>query len=515
MADMKRFEFFKNTGGLNLRFNEMLIDSDEAETIVNLHATSTGSWSSKGIGYQTLNAIPIGSGAVIQQIYDYVDLTGQQYMVVAAGSEIYEMESGNGSVTSIGSGFNENGNFDFMTFKGLLIGCNGKEVPQKWDGTNTFESLEGWPPEIAGVTIGHPAFGEVFSNRVVFAGDSENPSMLYISELENPENFTPDTGATSAGAIQVSPGDGESITGLKTLFLPVENEEVLVVFKDNSTYVLSGKDANSFTLQKISDEFGVVNNRSIVLIGNELIFLSKEGVTSLSTATVQGNIITGFLSDKIRKLINNMNTNKLEECYVIHLRNRQEVWWCIPSGSSTKNQTILVMNYALSNAWSVREGIVSSCGSVINGKLYTGTYDGKVNQQLQGNTYNGEAIQWRYKTPYYDLSSPHVRKRINNIDLFFKQISQTDITVLSSWDFKRNIQEREERVLSIPPAILSTEYDSATYGTDYFNITGTSVLKMIPSGSGKFFQLEFSGSDVNKPVEIEGWTMSAIYGGQR
>ena len=126
-------------------------------------------------------------------------------------------------------------------------------------GAGSMAALDGWPAVIAGVTPGMPTFGEKFANRLVLSGDADNPSMIYISEFENPENYTPGEGATSAGAIQVSPGDGEAITGLRTLFLPLENEEVLVIFKERSTYMLTGNDADTFTLQKVSGEFGAVS----------------------------------------------------------------------------------------------------------------------------------------------------------------------------------------------------------------------------------------------------------------
>ena len=105
----------------------------------------------------------------------------------------------------------------------------------------------------------------------------------------------------------MSPGDGERITAIKTLYLPLENEEVLVIFKERSTYMLTGNDADTFTLQKVSGEFGAVSHQSVVQAGSELLFLSREGITSLSTATVQGNLTTGFISDRIRPAIDGLN----------------------------------------------------------------------------------------------------------------------------------------------------------------------------------------------------------------
>jgi hypothetical protein len=512
---MQTFQFFENTGGMNLRFNDLTLASGEAEEITNLHATTQGSWSSSNVGYIHLNSTALASGATVNALYDYTTLGGTTYLMAVAGDTLYTFEPSLGTSTALTSSLTADQHMNFVTFKGLLIGCNGVDSPIKWDGANPVSSLDGWPPTIAGITPGTPAISEIFANRLVFSGDSDNPSMIYISELENAENFTPGIGATSAGAIQVSPGDGEKITALKTLFLPLNNEEVLVIFKENSTYILSGDDADTFALQKISGEFGAVSHLSVILVGNELMFLSKEGVTSLSTATNQGNITTGFLSDKIRPQIDTLNRSALANSFAVHLRNRQEVWWFVADGSATQNQTVLVYNYGVNRAWSRRTGLSAASGVALNGKLYTGNYAGIVQQQLTGNSYNGQAISWTYRSGFQNFTEPRLRKRIKDIELFLKQISNVAVTVNMYWDFKRGSSNRQSRTLTVVPDASSSVYNIAIYGQDVYNLAGSSMFKFIPAGSGRYFQLELTGQDVDKPVEIEGWTITTLYGGYR
>lgn len=512
---MQTFRFFDNTGGMNLRFNDVTLSEGEAEEITNLHATSRGSWSSSNVGYIHLNDTSLDSGGVVTSLYEYVALSGLRFMIAAVGSKLYIFEPSQGTATEIASGLSANLRMEFVTFNGLLIGCNGSEPPQKWDGEGAVSNLSGWPPVIAGVTPGHPSISEIFSNRLVFSGDSTNPSMLFISELENPENFTPSSGADAPGAIQVSPGDGEKITALKTLFLPLSNEEILVVFKERSTYVLMGSDADTFALQKVSDEFGAVNHRAVALVGNELMFLSYEGVTALSTATIQGNLTTGMLSDRIKPQIDNLNRLMLKDAFALHLRNRQEVWWFVPDGSASQNQTVLVYNYGINRAWSKRSGLTAASGVMIGGNLYTGNYSGIIQQQLKGNSYNGEPIRWTYRSGFQDFSTPRLRKRIKDVELFLKQISNVDVTVNMYWDFRRGSMHRQSRLLNVLPDSSSSVYNSARYESDYYNLAGSSVFKFMPEGSGKYFQLELTGSAAEKPVEIEGWTVTALYGGTR
>jgi hypothetical protein len=512
---MRTFQFFDNSGGMNLKANDLTLKDGEAEEIINLHATTQGSWSSDNAGYIHLNTTPLASGQTITSLYEYQNLTGQSFLMVVAGDSLFTFNESTGEATLIYDELTPNRPMNFVTFQGLLIGCNGSDNPIKWDGSNAVEFLQNWPPDILGITPGKPAIAENYSNRVAFSGDADNPSMLYISELENAENFEPDFWSDSPGAIQISPGDGEKITALKTLFLPLLNEEVLVIFKEQSTYVLSGIDVDTFAVQKVSDEFGAVSHRSLTLVGNELMFLSTEGVTSLSTATAQGNIITQFLSSQIQEQITNLNRNQLSQSFAVHLRNRQEVWWFVADGSSPQNQTVLVYNYGINRAWSKRQGIVASCGTVLNGKLYTGNYEGVVQQQLKGNSYNGQPIPWLYRSGFNDFENPRLRKRIKDIQLFLKQISRVDVTVNMYWNLRRGSQNRQSRICTVIPDSASITYEQATYGQDYYNRAGTSAFTLVPAGSGQYFQLELTGNEVNRPVEIQGWTITVMNGGTR
>ncbi len=512
---MRTFQFFDNAGGMNLRANDLTLRNGEAEEIVNLHATTHGSWSSNNVGYIHINSTPLASGATITSLYPYKNLLGQTFLIAIAGDKLYQFNESTGTATLLYSSLTPDRTMNFVTFQGLLIGCNGVDNPIKWDGMGSVGLLENWPPDVFGIDAGKPAFSEIYANRLIFAGDASNPSLVYISELENAENFEPSYWSDSPGAIQISPGDGEKITGLKTLFLPLLNEEVLVIFKERSTYVLSGSDVDTFAVQKMSDEFGAVSHRSIVLVGNELMFLSPEGITALSTATAQGNVTTLFLSNAIKAQIENLNRSQLGQSFAIHLRNRQEVWWFVADGSAIQNQTVLIYNYGINRIWSKRQGIVAACGCTFNGKLLTGNYQGIVQQQLKGNSYNGQPVYWLYRTGFLDFDTPRQRKRIKDIQLYLKQISEVNVTVNMVWNLRRGSQNQQSRTVSLTPDSASTIYNQATYGADYYNRAGSACFSLIPAGSGQYFQMELTGNEADRPVEIEGWTITVLDGSTR
>ncbi len=511
----KTFRFFNNIGGMNLKSNELSLNDNEAEEIINLHPTQNGSWTTQNIGYVDLNSSPLALGSAVHSMARYKTDNDTQYLLTAAGLKLYSFNIGTGSYSLVSDTLSTDKPIQFVIFKGVLIGCNGSNRPFKWNGNGALENLNGWPPSISGLITGQPSISEIFANRLVFSGDDKNASVIYLSALEDPENFNPTKGAASAGAIQVSPGDGQKITGLKTLYLPVDSTEILVIFKERSTYILTGTDADNFSLHQVSGEFGAVGPRSIVVVGNELMFLSQEGVTTLSTATVQGNITANFISSKVQPQFNQLNSNKLSNSFAIHLRDKQEVWWIVPPTGSNQNQLAIVHHYGLGNVWSKRTGLNMASGILYNGKFYTGNYSGVIQQHFRGSRYGNNPIKWQYRTPFYDLGSAERRKRIQDLEIYLKQMSPVDVTVKTAWDVRRNMKAQDSYNLSVMPDVESALYQQATYNTDTYGLAGLSICPLIPDGSGRRFQVELSGESDNQPVELQGWTITATYGGLR
>jgi hypothetical protein len=88
-------------------------------------------------------------------------------------------------------------------------------------------------------------------------------------------------------ALTIGSEDGGIITALEPLV-----DDSLVVFKDNSIYIVSGvysmlpaDQGGSLQITRISDQMGCVNNKSKIIIGQEVIFLSNQGLYALSLNT--------------------------------------------------------------------------------------------------------------------------------------------------------------------------------------------------------------------------------------
>lgn len=178
------------------------------------------------------------------------------------------------------------------------------------------------------------------------------------------------------------------------------------------------------------------------------------------------------------------------------------------------NQQVLVVNLQTKHgAWSRRTGITASSGVVVNQQMLTGTSNGWLQRQCSTNAYDGEPIDWVYRTPFWAFGKQRLNKRIRELELVFKQVSPSQVTLKGVWNDARTLQAKQTRQLTIAYDASTALYQSAVYGMEQYSIPGLSRKRVVLDGSGQRFQLELSGSQITHATEIEGWSITVMDGG--
>jgi hypothetical protein len=261
---MKTMHYPTLEGGMNTQKNPLAMGASELQWVENLHWNNAQGWATEQSGYVQVNTTPLAGGSPVLSLYTFTDVTGVNRTLVQAGATLYYVTPLGGSIlATLGQTYAQPNTY--VPFMGWCFVLNSSTPPKRWNGASTtLQSVPGWPPVIAGVTVGNPGFGCVYANRLVLAGDEINPNTVYLSALEDPDMFTPGLLDDSAGAIQISPGDGQRITALMPLYIPYSNEHVLLIFKNQSIYALRGYDASSFRLELVSNTLGTETPQSLV-----------------------------------------------------------------------------------------------------------------------------------------------------------------------------------------------------------------------------------------------------------
>jgi hypothetical protein len=301
-----------------------------------------------------------------------------------------------------------------------------------------------------------PRYMEIFNNQLMMAGFSSALSTLYWSDIGEPE------GVRAESFAEVRTNDGDRLTGLRAYF----ND--LIISKERSLHRLSGDNPDAFTLQQITDQFGCLSNRTMIVYNNNMLFLDSKGIMRWNGAGVDD------ISTRIEDIFARMNVSAARENAVgFHNRLNNEVWIAIPIDGSTTNNLIIVYDY-LTDSFAFYDGPVPSTLALVQGRLeaktplyggYTGTiayFDDDVENDLgAGFTC---LIQHRFLSNYGQSIEQQFRRFYLNIEpiagsshpINLKFFTDYGSTVMASFTiYQERFQTRVD--FGIPAKTLSTE----------------------------------------------------------
>jgi hypothetical protein len=127
-------------------------------------------------------------------------------------------------------------------------------------------------------------------------------------------------------------------------------EDKLLVFNRNSIHIVTNTtDLKGASTQVLTDEVGCVARKSIEQVGNQVIFLSDNGVYGtqfLDEYNLRGTETP--LSEPINESIQRINKNAQENAVAVYFDNRYYI--AVPLDSSNNNNAILIYNF-LNKQW--------------------------------------------------------------------------------------------------------------------------------------------------------------------
>jgi len=128
------------------------------------------------------------------------------------------------------------------------------------------------------------------------------------------------------------------------------SDDKLVVFNRNSIHIVVGNgDLSGFQSQLLTDEVGLTARNSVIQVGNQILFLSDNGVYGLSFVdlyNLRGNEVP--LSESIQKTIDTINKAHVDKASAVYFDNKY--YLAVPTGTSEVNNTLLIYNF-LNKSW--------------------------------------------------------------------------------------------------------------------------------------------------------------------
>lgn len=326
---------------------------------------------------------------------------------------------------------------------------------------------------------------EQFKNRLWLAGDTTNPRRLVFSEYFEPEAFP----TTFFVDLPMTPGD--EITGLKVL------GDVLVVYGHNTPFLVIGETPFDFTVKRSFAQTGTESIRTVVLVENAHIYLSRFGVYAFDGA------ISRLLSDDIDPLIREINLTQIGNSSAGYHDKSKVYRLAVSNGASATNNAERCLDLR-HNAWFSTDRTIEYYhpldGPGDKGELFTASPTiGHLYQEDVGDTADGSNFTIRWTSKAYTLGTIDFTKQLRHI-LFWSTPTQFPITLAVEVDDDAT----RAQTFTIPTSSLLPLYGSGLYGTAVYGgpgivrVANVFQQKML----GNYAEIAIEATAANKPLTI-------------
>lgn len=361
---------------------------------------------------------------------------------------------------------------------------------------------------------GKSKFATIFAERLVVAGDADNPQVVSYSTRLKPEDFS----GSSAGTIDV----GDKIKQVK----PFRNK--LIVFCETSIFQISGLDSTP-TVSGVTKNIGCISGNTVQEIGGDLIFLAPDGLRTIAGTARIDDIELSSISRKIMPLFRDDIMPFLSSIRFASLVIREKSQYRLfyfKSGVSTNIQGGIIGTFKISSTgagvyeWSQTKGIpakIAHSGTDENGNevMYHASEDGRVYNHDTGNSFDGSNIVAQYKTPDLDYGDAGIRKTLYYIKTSIRSEGTNDnLKLQTRYDFESNdVTQPDEIALGAlqTPATFGT---GSTFGTTIFGGTLFPQQKTTLTGSGFTNNFRIRSTGTAFPYTVSGFYVDFIPGGR-
>lgn len=274
-----------------------------------------------------------------------------------------------------------------------------------------------------------------FRGRIWFA----SASTIYYSALGTYNDFQSEN---DAGYISDFHTDTSDIIAVKPY------KDYLAIYKKDNVYLLQGTSPEDFVIIPFASK-GCIAPNSIVNVENKQYFLSN-GIFALEQVGELNQIQLGTeISKKIKPEIEKFNPSQLAQSFCIHYENKSQIWYFLPYPSEEFYHTVWINDY-LNKAWYKRKipQSVTTAG-IFKYQVLTADNTGKIYKEDYGTTFDGQPIDFMWKSPFFAIGSPHHRKVIDEFYFILDEAYDNNFDFVVYKDYDSQSPDDIEKIYSV------------------------------------------------------------------
>lgn len=349
-----------------------------------------------------------------------------------------------------------------------------------------------------------------YQGRIFVGG---NDGILYYSEVGLIHGWDLKYGA---GAIPSFYDDNSDFTAFGLW------DKYLIICKRERSYMLDGTDADTtnWTVSPYSD-FTCDSQQSWLVANNSFLVYTRTGggiypllQRTIYNANYQGN----DLSVKIRDSFEYINTAKFDYIFPVYAPKKKYIMFYIPMLMGIGSNYCYIFDIQ-SKTWLLR--VVPQDVTVAfryNNEIYIGTSDGKVLKEFSSLTFNGQPIEWYWKSPWfsYGEGSNHLSTREFRINIAEESTNRFHIRNRRDGKDTYNTRAVSNNLDSFIGLVWDVDNEEnsltdTTWDNDSW-VTTSHIVKRFPLPKQYFqtTQIEFYGNAVDEGMSIYGFEIDGI-----
>jgi len=493
---------FNCEGGLVLNKSTFLMQPGEALELRNFEPDIEG-------GYRRIN----GFSKYVSAIVPYTSSASEKVLMVASfadvvlaarGTSIYSATPGGSSWTSRDSGRTSAGKYSFERFN-----FDGTDKIVVVDGVNapTVFNSSLAATDVSESSVSGAKFVASFKNHMFYAGKSTTKQEVIFSVIFDEDNFSSGQGA---GSFKVD----DTVVGLKVF------RDDLFVFCETRIFKLSGTSSANFAVTPVTRNIGCINGDTIQEFAGDLIFLGPDGLRTIAGTARIGDVELGTISSNVQSIFNdNLSSASEFVSTVIPDKTQYRIFFTKSSVAENQSKGVICVMKGQSFEFSEIKGMRPACtdsfvdeGNVL---VLHGAYsNGYIYRQESGNTFDGEVIFGRYRSPDLTFNDPGIRKHMQRVILNYKPEAAIDADLLLRYDYEDPDSARPA-VYPLDSEDVVAIYGTSVYGVPTYGGASQPLVRQPVEGSGFAVALKVHDGGETAPYSLKGFQLEYQLGARR
>ena len=350
-----------------------------------------------------------------------------------------------------------------------------------------------------------------FREHMFYAGMSSTPQEVVFSVAFDEDNFSSGAGA---GSIRVD----DTIVGLKVF------RDSLFIFCENRIFKLTGSSSANFAITPVTRDIGCINGKTIQEFAGDLIFLGPDGLRTVAGTARIGDVELGTISSNIQSLFDeNISNATAFDSVVIPEKTQYRLFFSKDAGSASLTEGIICVlkgssggqsNYEFSRIKGIKPACTDTFITAGDVLALHGGFDGYVYRQEEGATFDGSAINGKYRSPDMTFGDPGIRKHMQRVIVNYKPESTINADLFVRYDYEASDSARPS-AYSLNSEDIAGIYGLSVYGNPTYGGPSQPLLRQSVEGSGFAIALRVNDNGSTPAYSLKGFQLEYQTGARR